>query len=134
MAGRASQRKSRAGKKKPVSAHSRCDLIFSVARMTAKFREGRYSIRCGAGAGVFAAAVMQFLTEEIFLLAGDAAAAGKKKRILPRHIMLAIRNDEELSKLLAEAMIVEAGVPSNIHGALFKKGKLAQAAITEPAE
>ncbi|KAL9664861.1 hypothetical protein QQ045_020270 [Rhodiola kirilowii] len=33
-------------------------------------------------------------------LAGNAAIDNKKNRIVPRHIQLAVRNDEELSKLL----------------------------------
>ncbi|PSS33350.1 Histone H2A.5 like, partial [Actinidia chinensis var. chinensis] len=33
-------------------------------------------------------------------LAGNAARDNKKNRIIPRHILLAIRNDEELGKLL----------------------------------
>ena len=42
-----------------------------------------------------------------------------------RHIQLAVRNDEELSKLLAGVTIAEGGVLPNIHSTLLpkKKGK-----------
>ena len=38
-------------------------------------------------------------------LAGNAARDNKKTRIIPRHIQLAVRNDEELSKLLGNVTI-----------------------------
>jgi hypothetical protein len=34
-------------------------------------------------------------------LAGNAARDNGKARIIPRHILLAVRNDEELDKLLS---------------------------------
>ena len=43
-------------------------------------------------------------------LAGNAARDNKKTRIVPRHIQLAVRNDEELSKLLGSVTIAAGGV------------------------
>jgi histone H2A len=44
--------------------------------------------------------------------------------IVPRHIQLAIRNDEELSKLLGTVTIAAGGVLPNIHSVLLpKKGE-----------
>ena len=40
---------------------------------------------------------------------------------MPRHIQLAIRNDEELSKLLGTVTIREGGVLPNIHSVLLPK-------------
>ena len=39
-----------------------------------------------------------------------AARDNKKTRIIPRHLQLAIRNDEELNKLLSGVMIARGGV------------------------
>jgi histone H2A len=78
--------------------------------------------RIGAGAPVYAAAVMEYLTAEILELAGNAARDNKKSRIIPRHIQLAVRNDEELNKLMGGVTIAAGGVLPNIHAVLLPKG------------
>lgn len=54
-------------------------------------------------------------------LAGNAARDNKKTRIVPRHIQLAVRNDEELSRLLGTVTIASGGVMPNIHNLLLPK-------------
>ncbi|KAL0482103.1 histone H2AX [Acrasis kona] len=113
----------RGGKKddrgKSVSRSQRAGLQFPVGRLARYLREGRYSERIGAGAPVYIAAVLEYLAAEILELAGNAARDNKKGRIIPRHIQLAIRNDEELNKLLSEVIIASGGVLPNIHTILL---------------
>jgi len=75
----------------------------------------------GAGAPVYLAAVLEYLCAEILELAGNAARDNKKSRIIPRHITLAVKNDEELNKLLGGVTIAAGGVLPNIHAVLLPK-------------
>lgn len=54
-------------------------------------------------------------------LAGNAARDNKKTRINPRHVLLAVRNDEELGKLLQGVTIASGGVLPNINPVLLPK-------------
>ena len=93
------------GAKKSTSSSSKAGLQFPVGRIGRYLRQGKYATRMGAGAPVYLAAVLEYLCAEILELAGNAARDNKKSRIIPRHITLAVKNDEELNKLLG-------GVPS----------------------
>ena len=100
---------------------SKAGLQFPVGRTRRLLRQGRYAARVGAASPVYLAAVLEYLTAEILELAGNAARDNKKKRIIPRHIQLAIRNDEELNKLLKGVTISQGGVLPNIHHSLLPR-------------
>ena len=107
--------------KKAVTKSAKAGLQFPVGRVARYLRVGKYATRIGAGAPVYLAAVMEYLTAEVLELAGNASRDNKKTRIIPRHIQLAVRNDEELSKLLANTTIANGGVLPNIHSVLLPK-------------
>ncbi len=118
MSGRGKGGKARA---KAKTRSARAGLQFPVGRVHRLLRNGNYSERVGAGAPVYLAAVMEYLAAEILELAGNAARDNKKQRINPRHLQLAIRNDEELNKLLAGVTIAQGGVLPNIQAVLLPK-------------
>ncbi|EGO03915.1 hypothetical protein SERLA73DRAFT_175602 [Serpula lacrymans var. lacrymans S7.3] len=104
---------------KNVSRSTKAGLQFPVSRIHRMLRKSNYTKRVGSGAPVYLAAVLEYLAAEILELAGNAARDNKKRRINPRHLQLAIRNDEELSKLLGDVIISEGGVVPFINPALL---------------
>ena len=113
------------GKKggKNTSRSAKAGLQFPVGRMARFLRQGGFSRRVGAGAPVYLAAVLEYLTAELLELAGNAAKDNKRSRIVPRHIQLAVRNDEELNKFLGSVTVAQGGVLPNIHAVLLPKTK-----------
>jgi histone H2A len=110
------------GKKGSGSSRSaKAGLQFPVGRISRYLRKGGFAKRVGGGAPVYLAAVLEYLCAEILELAGNAARDNKKTRIIPRHIQMAVRSDEELNKLLGGVTIASGGVMPNIHSVLLPK-------------
>jgi histone H2A len=120
MSGRAKGGKAKTGVKSKTRS-SRAGLQFPVGRLHRLLRKGNYGTRVGAGAPVYLGAVLEYLAAEILELAGNAARDNKKTRINPRHIQLAVRNDEELNRLLGGVTIAQGGVLPNINASLLPK-------------
>merc|ERR1712168_807976 len=107
--------------KTSMTRSARAGVQFPVGRIARYMRQGGYAKRIGAGAPVYVAAVLEYLCAELLELAGNAARDNKKQRIIPRHIQLAVRNDEELNKLMAGVTIASGGVLPNIQSVLLPK-------------
>jgi len=100
----------------------RAGIIFPVSRVLRFMRSGPFfKYRIAAGAPVYMAAVMEYLCAEVLELAGNASRDHKKRRIVPRHILLAVGHDEELHKLLKDVTIPAGGVIPNINPVLLQK-------------
>ncbi|XP_018550178.1 core histone macro-H2A.2 [Lates calcarifer] len=121
----------RGGKKKAtkLSRSARAGVIFPVGRMMRYLRTGTHKYRIGMGAPVYMAAVIEYLAAEILELAGNAARDNKKGRITPRHIKLAVANDEELNQLLRGVTISNGGVLPRIHPELLSKKRGGRAKV-----
>ncbi|CAN1146946.1 Histone H2AX, partial [Linum perenne] len=63
-------------------------------------KAGKYVEHVSAGAPVYLSAILEYLAAEVYKL------KSKKNKIIPRHIQLSVRNDEELSKLLGSVTVV----------------------------
>ena len=113
------------GKKKgkSTSRSAKAGLQFPVGRIARFMRGMKMADRLGGGAPVYMAACLEYLCAEILELAGNAARDNKRVRITPRHLQLAVRNDEELNKLLSAVTISSGGVLPNIHAVLLPKSK-----------
>ncbi|MBN3324359.1 H2AW protein, partial [Atractosteus spatula] len=125
----------RGGKKKSTkqSRSARAGVIFPVGRMMRYLRHGTHKYRIGMGAPVYMAAVIEYLAAEILELAGNAARDNKKGRITPRHIKLAVANDEELNQLLKGVTISSGGVLPRIHPELLSKKRGARVKVDSQA-
>ena len=112
--------KSKASTSRLMTKAVRAGLQFPVGRIARFMKQGRHAERVGAGAPVYLAAVLEYLAAEVLELAGNAAKDNKKTRIIPRHIQLAVRNDEELNRLLKDTTIASGGVLPYINSFLIK--------------
>ncbi|CAF1118068.1 unnamed protein product [Adineta steineri] len=134
MSGRGKVTGSGKARAKAKTRSSKAGLQFPVGRIHRLLRRGNFAERVGAGAPVYLAAVLEYLSAEILELAGNAARDNKKTRIIPRHLQLAIRNDEELNKLLAGVTIAQGGVLPNIQQMLLPKKSEGGNATTSQGE
>ncbi|KAL1550231.1 hypothetical protein AAHA92_18225 [Salvia divinorum] len=106
---------------KSKSKAKRSGLHFSIGRVSRFLKKGKYSERIDARAPVYLAALLQSMAAEVLELSGKEAKNEGKSRIGPRHIELAIRSDDELSKLLSNVTIPSSGKKIHLHEALLPK-------------
>jgi histone H2A len=110
-------------RKAPRTRTDRAGLVLPVGRIYGKLRRSGVANRVSAGAPVYLAAALEYIVSEVVELAGKAASDDKRHRITPRHILLVIQNDEELTKMFKHVTISSGGVLPNIHSALLPKRK-----------
>ncbi len=99
----------KSAKKSVKKSANKSGLTFPAGRVGSMLRKGRFSRRVSAGAAVFLAATLEYLTAETLELASKTVAKGSR-RITPRALTLAIRHDADLGSLLQNVTISRGGV------------------------
>jgi histone H2A len=116
-------RQAKEATRKRVSKAKRAGCIFPVSRVLAHLKQAFPNKRMSEGAAVYLTGVLEYLTSELLDLSGLEAQKVKRKTIQPRHLQLAINEDDELNKLLNGVMLARGGVTSFIHVELLPKKK-----------
>lgn len=107
--------------RKKISKSARAGLIFPVTRVARYLRKSCLKYRIQFGSPIYLSAALEYLVAEVLELAGNAAHTNKKRKISPRHILLAVANDEELNKLFKGVTISQGGVLPHVNEALIPR-------------
>lgn len=108
----------RKAKTKGSSRSKKAGLTFPVGRVNRMMKQQAPASRIGEAASIMTTAILEYVAAEVFEMAGTVAKDNKKQRIMPRHIMCAIKSDAEINKLLGGVVIPQAGVLPHIEEVL----------------
>merc|ERR1712045_372720 len=116
MAGRKSISKV---KKSKTSSSKKADLQWPLKKNMAKASVG---MKVSKKALVQCAAAVEYICAEVLELTGNAAKDNKRTTMKPRHLMMAVRDDPELSQMI-KGVFAQGGVLPNLNAALLPKRK-----------
>ncbi|RNA42005.1 histone H2A [Brachionus plicatilis] len=105
------------------SKSKKAGIHFPVARLIRKFKAINSKMTIQTKSGVMLAAVVEYLTAEVLELSGYVTREQNRKTISPRDIFLAVKNDDELDKLLHDTVITQSGAVPHINPVLLVKSK-----------
>lgn len=100
---------------------TKAGLQFPVARCAKLIKYVNSGMRVGQTAPVYLASVLEYVTSEILELSGNTAREYNRVCITPRHVLLSIEADSELSELFKKMKIhlLEGGVIPYINKGLL---------------
>ena len=107
---------------KTGSKAKKAGLQFPPSRVENVLRTLLPGSRISDSAPVYAAGVLEYISAEILELSGNAARDNAALRISPRHVFLAVHNDEELLKLFHNT-VMGNGVMPNIQRVFLHKSQ-----------
>ena len=94
------------GKKKNISKSGKVGLTLSVARIDKRLRDMRiYKRRVGGTASVYATAAIEIILKHALQAANKLAMAQSSKQLLPRHLQIALSQNDALHALLGNLSI-----------------------------
>lgn len=82
--------------KKHVSRSTSAGLQFLVGRIDRYLNKGRYSQGVRTRDPLYIVVVLEYFAAEVLELARNAIRDNKKNKIIPRHVLLTLRNDKDL--------------------------------------
>eukprot|EP01056_Protomagalhaensia_sp_Gyna25_P000448 Protomagalhaensia_sp_Gyna_25__447@NODE_1210_length_2067_cov_575_761341_g963_i0_p3_GENE_NODE_1210_length_2067_cov_575_761341_g963_i0NODE_1210_length_2067_cov_575_761341_g963_i0_p3_ORF_typecomplete_len186_score51_19Histone/PF00125_24/6_6e07Histone/PF00125_24/1_1e03CBFD_NFYB_HMF/PF00808_23/4_6e06_NODE_1210_length_2067_cov_575_761341_g963_i06931250 len=92
------------------SAAVKANLKFPPNRFQRLLKRGRHTNRVSASCSVFLAGAMEWFVAELLDVMVEAATKSKSSMLHPRHVMGAILNDEELSTVFNNIVILKGGM------------------------
>lgn len=101
--------KMRAGRAEKGSLCKRLQLIFPPRQMQKRFLKDKAAPTVPLRAGIYGAASVEVILEEVIAAACLHARQERKASVSARHIMAAIRNDEELARIFRNVSIAQGG-------------------------
>ena len=97
---------------------SQTGLVFLIGRVKRYLQT--YSERISDTAAIYFTGVLEYICAEMLENTGRITKDFNKKIIIPRHINLFIKDDEEIDELLSDVTIPSVGVRTYIHKTLFQ--------------
>ena len=97
---------------KSISKSNRAGLVFPVGRIARIIKEAHYADRISVSAPLYLTAVLEYLVAEVIEGAVQVTKEGKKQRISPRHLLMALTGDEELH-ILTNGVVIPSGGTAN---------------------
>jgi histone H2A len=92
---------------KPQRLEHKANLVFPVGRLMRHMRQRGVADRVSTRSAVAVAATLEYLCAEVLEMAGDSVRAeATGQRLKPRHIRIALRNDQELSLVLSRTAVI----------------------------
>lgn len=90
-----------------ISKHRRASLTLPVSRIYNQMKQSRIAARISTKSAIALTSVLEYMLVEILELAGTQCKADTRTghTIKPRHILLAIKEDEELKGALRNILI-----------------------------